>query len=202
MNPHFIFNSLQAIQGYIVSNDIKESVRYLGAFSLVTRHVLENSRTDHVPLHKEIDLLKNYLQLQQLRFMNRFEYVVQVDESINSSLINIPPMLLQPFIENAVEHGMHDIESGGRIEVGYRIEGSQLVMEITDNGYGLSGKLRHNRSHRSLALEITRERIALMNRREKNKTIFAITDAFPDEAERKGVKVVFRFSLNELQKRF
>jgi tetratricopeptide (TPR) repeat protein len=200
MNPHFIFNSLQAIQGFIVNRDVRESVHYLGAFSLVTRHVLENSRTDYIPINKEIDLLKNYLQLQQLRFMNRFDYFVHVDEGINSSFINIPPMLLQPFIENAVEHGMHDIQSGGRIEVWYRMDENLFFMEIIDNGYGMTGRGQHKKRYRSLAFEITRERIALMNRREKTKSTFTITDAFPDEAERKGVKVVFRFSLNELKK--
>lgn len=199
MNPHFIFNSLQAIQSFIISRDIRESVRYLGAFSNITRHVLENSRTEYIPIHKEIDLLRNYLQLQQLRFMNRFDYFIHADEDIHSSFINIPPMLLQPFIENAVEHGMHDIESGGRIEVWYRINENMLFMEIIDNGYGMAGKYASHKPHRSLALEITSERIALMNKREKTKTTFTITDAFPTAAERKGVKVVFRFSLNELQ---
>lgn len=200
MNPHFIFNSLQAIQGFIVNRDVKESVRYLGAFSTVTRHVLENSRTDYIPIQKEIDLLKNYLQLQQLRFMSRFDYVIHVEESIWSSFITVPPMLLQPFIENAVEHGMHDIESGGSIAVRYAIHENLLLMEIVDNGYGMAGRNQHKKRHRSLALEITRERIALMNRREKIKTTFTVSDAFPDEIERKGVKVVFRFALSELKK--
>ncbi len=200
MNPHFIFNSLQAIQSFITSNDIRESVRYLGSFSAVTRHVLENSRNESIPLDKEIDLLRNYLDLQKLRFSGRFDYEIEVEEALGAFQIHIPPMLLQPFIENAVEHGMHDIEEGGSIKICYKLEDDIFVMEISDNGYGMSAMKDRHRPHRSLALAITRERIALMNKREKVKTTFNLTDAYPQADIRRGVKVSFRFSLKELMR--
>ncbi|MBI3233593.1 MAG: histidine kinase, partial [Bacteroidetes bacterium] len=110
MNPHFIFNSLQAIQNFMLKHNVNEAVRYLSSFASVTRNVLENSRMDLIPLSKEITLLDNYLQLQKLRFGNRFDYEIHLDEKIDASEISIPPMLSQPFIENAIEHGMHNIQ--------------------------------------------------------------------------------------------
>lgn len=197
MNPHFIFNSLQAIQNYILKHDEKEAITYLNSFASVTRNVLENSRMDLIPLKKEISLLENYLQLQKLRFKNRFNYQIKIDETIDSEHINIPPMLAQPFIENAVEHGFHNI-ADGKITVSYAVKNSVLYMEITDNGTGMKDGYSQNKQHRSLALEITRERVALMNKKAKEKVLFTITEAFPLESERKGVKVNFSLPLNLL----
>lgn len=200
MNPHFIFNSLQAIQSFVSNNDTRESMRYLGAFASVTRHVLENSRNEAIPLEEEIDLLRNYLDLQKLRFRKRFDYVIQVEEGVRFLSIHIPPMLLQPFIENAVEHGMRDVADDGRIEIRYWVEADFFFMEISDNGYGMTKSGGYGQSHRSLAMAITRERIALMNKREKTKTSFMMQDAFPGDVARKGVRVRFRFSLRELKR--
>jgi hypothetical protein len=191
MNPHFIFNSLQAIQGFILKRDQKEVARYLSSFASVTREVLENSRIEVISIKKEVSLLKNYLQLQKLRFDDRFEYQIHVDDKIDTELITVPPMLLQPFIENAIEHGMQDIESGGWIDISYKLENSMLVVEITDNGSGIKSDDSTIKNHRSLAIEITKERVALMNRKGKEKITFAISEAFPEQPVRKGVKVKF-----------
>jgi sensor histidine kinase YesM len=190
MNPHFIFNSLQAIQNYILKHDEKQAVKYLSSFAAVTRNVLENSRMDAIPLKKEISLLENYLQLQKLRFKSRFEYEIVVDEAIDTENTAIPPMLAQPFIENAVEHGFHDIHDG-RITVLYALKEKELVMEIIDNGIGMKDGYSQSKQHRSLALEITRERVDLMNKKAKEKVLFDIGEAFPMLNERKGVKIRF-----------
>ncbi len=196
MNPHFIFNSLQAIQNYVLKHDEKEAVRYLSSFAAVTRNVLENSRMEFIPLKKEIALLENYLQLQKLRFKNRFDYEIRVDETIDTENTNIPPMLAQPFIENAVEHGFHDITEEGKITVSYAVQNNTLLVEISDNGTGMKDGYAQNKQHHSLALEITKERVALMNKKAKNKVVFTIGEAFPFEKERKGVKVNFHLPLN------
>ena len=195
MNPHFIFNSLQAIQNFILKHNEKEAVKYLSSFASVTRNVLENSRMEVIPLKKEIALLENYLQLQKLRFKNRFDYEIIVDESIDIENMKIPPMLSQPFIENAVEHGFHNIEGEGKITVSYAIKNNALEMEIIDNGNGMKNEYSQNKQHQSLALEITKERVALMSKKIKNKVLFIMSEAFPFEKERKGVKVNFRLPL-------
>jgi len=190
MNPHFIFNSLQAIQNFILKHNEKDAVRYLGSFASITRSVLENSRLEMIPLRKEVGLLGNYLQLQKLRFGDKFEYEVQVDEAISQDEVYIPPMLSQPFIENALEHGMNGIESGGLIRVHFSMQGQALVLEIVDNGYGIQASQKQEKSHTSLAMTITRERIELMNRKSTSKISFTVSDAYPG-TERVGVKVRF-----------
>ena len=193
MNPHFIFNSLQAIQNFILKHNEKEAVKYLSSFASVTRNVLENSRMEVIPLKKEIALLENYLQLQKLRFKNRFDYNIEIDKQIDSEQTVIPPMLSQPFIENAVEHGFHGIERDGRITISFLLKNNTLIMEITDNGVGMKDSYSENKQHRSLALEITKERVAVMNKKNKEKVTFTISEAFPLQTGRKGVMV--RFSL-------
>jgi len=195
MNPHFIFNSLQAIQNYILKHEEKEAVKYLSSFANITRSVLENSRMEEISLKKEISLLENYLHLQKLRFGNRFDYTINTDPNIDTENTFIPPMLSQPFIENALEHGMRDIESGGKIEISFTLAGSSLLFEIIDNGRGMPVSDTPVKQHQSLALAITKERVELMNKKSARKTIFSITDAFPLEAERKGVKVQFSIPL-------
>ncbi len=190
MNPHFIFNSLQAIQNFILKRNEKDAVRYLGSFASITRSVLENSRLEKIPLRKEVSLLGNYLQLQKLRFGEKFEYEVLVDEAINQDEVYIPPMLSQPFIENALEHGMNGVETGGMIHVHFSIEDRSLVLEILDNGYGIQASKKQEKDHTSLAMTITRERIELMNRKNDSEITFTISDAYPG-MERVGVKVRF-----------
>jgi tetratricopeptide (TPR) repeat protein len=196
MNPHFIFNCLQAIQNYMLKSEVKDSIRYLNTFAVITREVLENSRTEYIPLAKDIKLLKSYLELQKLRFTDRFEYEFHLDQELEASHVLIPPMLFQPFIENAIEHGMSDMESGGKIDLYYKMTEGYLVMEIADNGKGLGNSTTDKKTHESLATTITKERIELMNKRSKRKLAFALEEAYPEAPARKGVKVIFRIPLN------
>jgi tetratricopeptide (TPR) repeat protein len=190
MNPHFIFNSLQAIQNFILRQDTREAVKYLSAFSSITRSVLESSRTDLIPLQKEIELLDHYLRLQKLRFGSRFEYTLSISDPDDAmDHLYIPPMLAQPFIENAVEHGMQGVEIGGRIRVAYAVYESFLHISITDNGYGIQQAGSNEAKHRSMAMNITRERIALMNKKDNRKVLLNVEDAFPEAPVYKGVKI-------------
>ncbi|MGZ4062541.1 MAG: tetratricopeptide repeat-containing sensor histidine kinase [Bacteroidia bacterium] len=195
MNPHFIFNALQAIQNYILKHDQKEAVKYLSSFANITRSVLENSRMELISLRKEVTLLDNYLQLQKLRFGNRFDYNIHIDPATDTDHTEIPPMLSQPFIENAIEHGMRDIESGGRIDIYFTTKDNSLLLEITDNGTGIQSSDNPQKQHQSLALSITRERVELMNKKQSRKAWFNIGDAFPESAQHKGVKVKFSIPL-------
>jgi len=197
MNPHFIFNSLQAIQNFILKQNDKDAVKYLSSFASITRSVLENSRLELIPIKKEVVLLENYLQLQKLRFGMRFNYAIHVDGQIDVENTLIPPMLSQPFIENALEHGMNEIESGGLIDVYITSKNNSLLLEIKDNGKGINFEAAEKKEHQSLATAITKERIALMNKKKMAKIIFSITEAYPDE-QRKGVKVSFQIPLQHL----
>jgi tetratricopeptide (TPR) repeat protein len=194
MNPHFIFNALQAIQYYILNHNEKQSVHYLDSFASLTRDVLESSRVEVISLHKELNLLNNYLELQKLRFGDRFDYKIHVSRDVNPNSILLPPMLSQPFIENAIEHGLSDVESEGRVDVYFAIENSALLMTIIDNGSGIQENGQH-KSRASLAIEITRERIALLNKKNKRESSFKIEDANPSRTHRKGVKVSFNIPL-------
>lgn len=196
MNPHFIFNSLQAIQNFILQSNEKDAVKYLGSFASITRSVLENSRLELIPVRKEISLLESYLQLQKLRFGDKFTYTIKADDVVEADDILIPPMLAQPFIENALEHGMSHITEGGLITVDFFIQTENLIMEIKDNGHGIGQKNEYS-NHTSLATTITRERIELMNSKSRFKIQFDITEAYPGQ-ERKGVKVRFSIPLKLL----
>lgn len=190
MNPHFLFNSLHAIQNFVLTNNSRDAAKYLSSFAKITRSVLESSRMELIPVKNEIALLENYMQLQKLRFGDRFDYFIHVDPELETEHTLIPPMLAQPFIENALEHGMRDIVTGGRIDVSFTKKEGQLLFEIKDNGNGMEQGASRNRKYESLATAITNERIGLFNRKNPVKLIFTIAEAYPDEA-RKGVKVSF-----------
>lgn len=157
MNPHFIYNALSAIQNFILSNNSMESVTYISEFSGLMRMVLENSRKDLITLKEDVGFVNYYLKLQKLRFNDKFNYIINIEEDINQELIKIPPMLTQPFIENAVEHGMRQIEKDGLIQVNYQLKDKNLVITVMDNGKGMNDE--NNSKHKSLATKITKEKI-------------------------------------------
>jgi len=161
MNPHFIYNALSAIQNYILKNNPMDSVLYISEFSALTRLVLEGARCDLITLKDDIKLVNAYLKLQQMRFGNKFGYTIEVDRDINDEVVKLPPMLSQPFIENAVEHGMRNKKDGnGKISVEYNKKEQDLVISITDNGDGIKeSKNKKESNHKSLATKITNERI-------------------------------------------
>lgn len=195
MNPHFIFNSLGSIQSSIMNDQPIEAVKYLSRFSKLMRKILESSHAENVQLAKELATIENYLELQRIRFPEKFEYSITVDDQLNIENIYIPPMLAQPFIENAIEHGIRQMKSKGHIGVGFRKENKRLIMEIEDNGIGREKALqllkRQNVEHKSLATDIIRERIAVLNRNQKRKIAFEIIDLKDEQGEARGTRVVF-----------
>ncbi len=188
MNPHFIFNSLIAIESFIYNNEPKTAGKYLSGFARLMRLILENSRKETVALSKEMEGLENYLQLQRLRYDNAFDYSLNVSPDLETDFVEVPPMLAQPFIENAIEHGLRDIKEGGLIEISFSKKEENLILEIKDNGTGIRQK--SGSGHQSLATTITKERIELFNKRNKQKATFSVADAYPLQ-ERKGVLVTF-----------
>lgn len=193
MNPHFIFNCLQAIQNFTLKNNGKEATRYLSLFGTLTRSVLQNSRVEQISLQSEITLLEHYLELQKLLTGDRFEYTITVLPKVDTLNTSIPPMLAQPFIENAIEHGMRQISSGGKIDITFAEKNDELIFEISDNGRGITENDKNN--HHSLATTITKERIELINKKKKRKASFTLKEAYPDSVN-KGVKVRFAIPLS------
>jgi ligand-binding sensor domain-containing protein len=168
MNPHFIFNALNSIQALVSSSDSKTARLYLAKFSKLMRQILDNSRKATIPLENEIAALENYLAIEQFCHNHRFEYEIIIDDNVDSEVIELPPILIQPFVENAIIHGVSQNECLGKISVIFSLKGQYLKCEIKDNGIGRSAaakqKSQRDQQHKSTALLITQERLDLLNK--------------------------------------
>jgi LytS/YehU family sensor histidine kinase len=199
MNPHFIFNSLNAIQNYIFKQDSLKAGDYLAQFSELIRMILDYSRKDYITIEAEVKLLNTYLELQKLRFEDKFDYTITIDNKIERDVISIPPMLAQPFIENAIEHGIFYKKGKGRVDIRLFYENSFLIYEIEDDGVGmkeamkLKNKLKS--SYESLATIITKERMNSLS--EQAKSTIEIVDKESVSADNSGVKVKFTVPYKE-----
>lgn len=177
MNPHFIFNVLHAIHTYMLRKDTHESGKLLTSFARLIRSILQHSSTDNIPLSEELNWLKDYIRLQQLRFTDSFKYSVEIDETISPDNMLLPPMLIQPFIENAIEHGFSGLDKPGKLTISYKKTGKEVEIRITDNGKGFSAEnlTSTTKEHESAAVQITEKRIILLNKRRKGAFKFSIS---------------------------
>lgn len=157
MNPHFIFNSIDHIQSLIGKKD-REAISYLHKFSSLTRQILEFSRETHITLVEELSSIENYINIQQLLYNNAFDFTIHVDELIDQDYTLVPPMLTQPFIENAIKHGLYGKTEGGLISISFCLKENKLWFEIIDNGNGFGNSIK-KAGHKSLAMSITKERL-------------------------------------------
>jgi tetratricopeptide (TPR) repeat protein len=164
MNPHFVFNCLGSISSFIVQNGKESAIKYLSKFSKLMRLTLEYSKESLIPIDKEIEGLQNYLELEQLRFNQIFDFKITKDPAIEDDMA-LPPLLLQPFVENAIIHGLVP-KKGGMISINFALDGEKLVCTVLDNGIGIdkSRELKENSVtvHKSMALEITRKRLEVI----------------------------------------
>jgi len=196
MNPHFIFNSLIAIQNYILKNKSLEAGEYLSDFALLMRSILDNSKKEYVSVESELEFLNHYLTLQQMRFRDKFDYKINVSEGIELEETGIPPMLAQPFIENSIEHGFTNKEAKGMIDIKFFKKNGSIIFELEDNGIGREQAQKHKKKHHeSFATEITTKRIENLNKHGKKKYIFAITDLKSEQGDALGTKVTFTIPL-------
>lgn len=167
MNPHFIFNSLNSVNQFIANNNEREANKYLSSYSNLMRNIMENSNKDYVALSAEIDQLKKYLELEKLRFSDKFEYRFEIDPAINQETVMVPNMIIQPNLENAIWHGLRYKESKGLLYVKFHRSGSKTIVTIDDNGIGLTEsikiKTKNQKLHESLGLKNVKERISLLN---------------------------------------
>lgn len=193
MNPHFIFNALNSVNSFIASNDERTANRYLSDFSKLMRAVLENSEEDFIPLEKEVELLNLYTQLEHFRFQDKFNFSIDIDDDVVVSDYVIPPMLLQPYIENAVWHGLRYKKEKGflKIHISNRCR-DELVISITDNGIGrqnsMALKTDNQRKQNSKGMGNIKKRVAILNDMYKDKVDVFIDDYSKDEDC--GTKVV------------
>ncbi|MES2513510.1 MAG: histidine kinase [Bacteroidota bacterium] len=167
MNPHFIFNSLNSVNQFIAQNKEIEANKYLTAYSSLMRNMMENSSKDFIPLQKELEQLKKYLELEHLRFNDKFEYTISIDEDLDTDSVSIPNMLLQPHLENAIWHGLRYKETKGMLMLTVKNRGETIEISIDDNGIGIEKskelKTTNQKVHQSIGIKNINERIALLN---------------------------------------
>jgi tetratricopeptide (TPR) repeat protein len=167
MNPHFIFNTLNSIQYYMYQHDKLATNNYLTKFSSLMRKVLENSQHTSIPLRDELDALNLYLELEMIRFKDKFEFSIKVDEDIDTILFKVPTMLIQPYVENSICHGLMPSEGKGFIKIDIKLEKEYLACTIEDNGIGREAsrdkKTNDKKNHSSLGTQIVSSRLDLVN---------------------------------------
>ncbi|WP_111706274.1 histidine kinase [Lutibacter citreus] len=192
MNPHFIFNALNSVNSFIAQNDERTANRYLTDFSTLMRNVLNNSEEDFIPLSKEIELLELYMKLEHSRFKDKFDYKVEIDENLKISEYQIPPMLLQPYIENAVWHGLRYKKEKGFLKVAFHQKNEESIcIEISDDGIGRKKskelKTANQQKQQSKGMDNIKKRVAILNEMYSDKVDVFIEDLNTDST---GTKVV------------
>lgn len=188
MNPHFIFNSVQNIRNLIDNHQNRDAVKYLDQFSVLTRQILENSNENYISLEEEVDMIQNYLAIQQLLYNHKFDFKVTVEENVDQESTFLPPMLTQPFIENAIKHGLSNKSENGFIDIHFYLNSEKLFFEVTDNGKGFDTTQTIS-NHKSLAMTITKERLVSYT---KNQDFVVETHNIKDQHENVvGAKVSF-----------
>lgn len=192
MNPHFIFNSLNSIQSYIAKNENDKANRFLAKFSRLIRAMLNHSRAAKITLQEEIDSLTLYLDLEKMRFKSKFDYEIVIDEDIHPSDIDLPPLLIQPYLENAIIHGLAQKRDQGKITLYYLLVGKYLMVTVTDNGIGIEKSKSQKGSttslHKSVGMTITQKRLEMLDEGNKDSKV-SIKEVSDRHGEVLGTKV-------------
>lgn len=203
MNPHFVFNCLGSISSFIVQNGTDSAIKYLAKFSKLMRLTLEYSKEALIPIDKEIESLQNYLELEQLRFNQVFDFTITKSAAIEDDLA-LPPLFLQPFVENAIIHGLIPKQEKGKIEISFAIEDEKLLCTIMDNGVGIeaSQKLKEHSVaiHKSMALDITKKRLEMMEKTTLKKSFLTIDEVADADGKIVGTKVVLHLPVQYVER--
>jgi tetratricopeptide (TPR) repeat protein len=202
MNPHFIFNSLSSINWFILKNKTQEASDYLTSFSRLIRMVLTNSDKPVISLDEELKMLRLYLDMEQLRLEHSFDYKIEMMNNIDPAEIYMPPMILQPFCENAIWHGLSHKTEKGVLTVNFELQENLLNCTIADNGVGRekADLLKNNKSHKekSLGIQITKSRLSLFNGAEKESEYYNIEDVINEKGAVDGTKVTLKIKSKEV----
>lgn len=194
MNPHFIFNAINSIQNYILNKKEDEAYDYLARFSKLIRMVLNNSRENWISIKNELETLEIYVQLEQLRFQNNFEYFINIDESLDTYNTEIPAMIVQTYVENAIWHGIMNLETNkkGLLQIDFSKSGNTLKIVVEDNGVGRkkSNEFKNHNYKKSLGMQLVSERIKLANEQDpSNHITLTIIDLYDDLNNPTGTRV-------------
>ncbi len=195
MNPHFIFNSLNSINDFILSNDPDNASGYLTKFSRLMRLILDNSRSEWVILDNELKALQLYIELEAVRFDNAFSYNIEISDEVSKETVIIPPLIIQPYVENAIWHGLlHRKQPGGKITIRIWRNEKDLFIEISDNGVGrIAAKNQKSKPsilHKSHGMKITAERLAIVNSVYNVNAQVEVTDLADDQNLPTGTRVL------------
>lgn len=192
MNPHFFFNALASLQSFAIrENDGKAIAVNLSKFSHIMRETLESTYKEYVTVEQEMDFLREYLEVQKIRFPQKFRFSIDADPDLETDEVQLPAMIIQPFVENSVEHGFQGITHEGEIKVHFSKRGNELLIRIEDNGKGLEAGNPDKEGHVSRATQIIRDRIYLLNLKLRTKASFSIENA----GEKSGVRVTIQLPL-------
>lgn len=193
MNPHFIFNTLSSIQYFVSSNNTEEALRYLSKFASLMRVILNNSRKKVIALKDELKAIELYLELEKLRFKQKFDFTISIDDQVDTSYDTLPSMLIQPFVENAILHGLMHKEGTGLIKVSVEKKDNHLECIVEDNGIGRKAaaaiKNKANNQHESQGMSITRDRLEIINRVNNSRLSAQIEDLKNLNGEDAGTRV-------------
>ena len=193
MNPHFVFNALLAIQGFMYMNKPREAGRYLTSFAKLIRHTLYGSSEEYLSLEKEIEALTYYLELQRLRFDEAFDYSIEIADDIIPESLEIPPLMIQPFLENAIEHGLQHLEEKGMLALRVYLKEDCLYVEVEDNGIGreqsMNMQKKKSKLHKSMGMTIMNRRVESLNRIMQKKIELEIVDLIDKDGKSRGTIV-------------
>ncbi|MDQ3110850.1 MAG: histidine kinase [Bacteroidota bacterium] len=193
MNPHFVFNAINSVQYFITTNDPDSSQKYLSKFARLIRYVVDNSKLTSIPVKREIEALTLYLELEALRFGKHFEYVLKVHPNVDTEYTQIPSMLIQPYVENSIWHGIMHKEGRGKIEIVLEMKGNILYCVVQDNGIGrkrsMELKLEKDGLHKSVGMSNTRERLEIINQVNNSEMSVNVSDVLNENGEICGTKV-------------
>lgn len=199
MNPHFVFNCLAAISSFIMKNGKEDAIKYLSKFSKLMRLTLEFSKESAITIDKEIEALQNYLELEQLRFSQKFDFTIKKDPDIEDDT-GIPTLLLQPYVENAIIHGVAPKNGKGLIKINFSQNDEQLICTIEDDGVGIESSLRFKENtvkvHKSMALEISKKRLETLEKLENRKVDLEIRELKDNGGETAGTRITLKLPLN------
>ena len=192
MNPHFIFNCLNSIKLYAEENDTASASAFLSSFSKLIRKMLDSTRSEKIILADEIEMIQLYLNMEKMRLKEKLNFIISINDDVDVNFIEIPTLLIQPYLENAIWHGLMPKEKGGIITINIKNEGTDnLVISIIDDGIGRtkSDQLKTDKSHTSLGTKLTNERIRIYNEKYKTHCKISISDIFNNDTEIAGTKV-------------
>ncbi len=196
MNPHFIFNSLNSINRFILEKNSPQASRYLTKFSRLMRMILQNSQASLISMERELESLELYLNLEVLRFDNHFDYKISVAEDLDPSELRVPPLIIQPYVENAVWHGLMHKEEKGQLDIEVSREDNYLYVRVVDNGIGrrkaaeLASKSATK--HKSMGLKITADRIAMIRRAHSDESVIKLNDLVGPDGCAVGTEVIIK----------